>query len=107
MSHLSAVRGRREDCWSAARLGLLRAAAAWDETRGVKFGSFAAVCIRRAVLAEAFRKVPRPPVLFSELPNGGPTPKPADLSPVDIASRLANAGNTSELMNGASSPSAA
>ncbi len=66
LRHHAAVRRNWAECRGEGYLALLRAAAAWDETRGVMFSVFAASCIRNAILNEAvFCR--RRPTLFGNL----------------------------------------
>ena len=67
LRHNAAVRRYRDECQSAGFLGLLRAAACWDETRGAKFNTLAFIYIRSAVLKEATRNARQSGVLFRDL----------------------------------------
>jgi RNA polymerase sigma factor (sigma-70 family) len=52
-ARMAAALGGRDDAQQIATLGLFRASAIWDESRGVRFGTFAWACMRTEI-ARAF-----------------------------------------------------
>jgi RNA polymerase sigma factor (sigma-70 family) len=67
LRHHAAVRRNWQDCRAEGFFALLRAATQWDESQGVKFNSYAVVCIRRAIMKLAITSTRQAPVLFSQL----------------------------------------
>ena len=96
-----------DDLESYAKLGLIRAAERWDETRGLKFGTFAGAVIRFAVI-DGIRSETRGPEFWtargretddSDGPeNNCPDPRfSADISDASIDLRALHARLTARL----------